>query len=232
MIHLHHADANQYLASLPDAAVQAVVTDPPYGTGGWVNVGTRKVKRVKHAWDTWTTDWLDQAWRVSGGHVGVFCPMANLPSMFAWIGDKPFRVCSWCKTNPRPQFNKRPAYGMEMFVVVGDVQPCAQKGKLFTDYILTPIETRNKHHPYQKPTKVMEWAVNMVCPPNGTVLDPFMGGGSTGVACINTSRAFVGVERDDAHFEAAKKRLEATEPSQSLWTPSVPQRASSSSTSL
>jgi site-specific DNA-methyltransferase (adenine-specific) len=167
------------------------------------------VKQVRHEWDEWTTGWLDQAWRVSGGHVGVFCTMANLPSLFDWIGPRPFRVCAWCKSNPRPQFNKRPAYGMEMFVVVGGVQPCAVKGKLFKDYIVTAIETRNKHHPYQKPVAVMAWAVNMVCPAGGTVLDPFMGGGSTGEACITTGRSFVGVERDEEYFLAAQARLNA-----------------------
>ena len=56
----------------------------------------------------------------------------------------------------------------------------------------------------------MEWCMDRAKVPQGaTVLDPYMGSGTTGVACIRTGRKFIGVEIDPAHFETARKRLEA-----------------------
>jgi site-specific DNA-methyltransferase (adenine-specific) len=53
----------------------------------------------------------------------------------------------------------------------------------------------------------MEYLIEMVTPENGTVLDPFMGSGTTGVACVNTNRSFIGIEMDDKYFKIAEKRI-------------------------
>ena len=67
-----------------------------------------------------------------------------------------------------------------------------------------PIE-----HPTQKPVGVMEWCMDRAKVPQGaTVLDPYMGSGTTGIACIRTGRKFIGIEIDAGHFETARKRLE------------------------
>lgn len=67
--------------------------------------------------------------------------------------------------------------------------------------------TDNKH-PTVKSTKLMEYLITMVTPPHGTVLDPFMGSGSTGVAARRLGFDFVGIEKDAEYFEIAKKRIE------------------------
>ena len=63
-------------------------------------------------------------------------------------------------------------------------------------------------HPTVKPTDLMAYLCRLVTPPNGTVLDPFMGSGTTGVAALNCGRKFIGIERDDAYFEIAQRRIE------------------------
>lgn len=63
-----------------------------------------------------------------------------------------------------------------------------------------------KVHPTQKPVAVMEWCLGFL--PNArTILDPFMGSGTTGVACVNLGRAFVGIEREPAYFDIACRRI-------------------------
>lgn len=74
-----------------------------------------------------------------------------------------------------------------------------------------PKVMRARVHETQKPLAVMEWLVTLVSRPGDTVFDPFMGSGTTGVACHRLKRAFIGVEKDARHFETAARRL-AEEP--------------------
>ena len=63
-------------------------------------------------------------------------------------------------------------------------------------------------HPTQKPIELLEWLIYTYTNENETVLDNCMGSGSTGIACINTNRNFIGIELDDTYFEIAKKRID------------------------
>lgn len=63
-------------------------------------------------------------------------------------------------------------------------------------------------HPTQKPVELLEWLIRTYTNENETILDNCMGSGSTGVACINTNRKFIGIELDNTYFEIAKKRIE------------------------
>lgn len=70
-------------------------------------------------------------------------------------------------------------------------------------------ETRNRKHPCQKPVGLMAWCMDKAKIPEGaTVLDPYMGSGTTGVACHRTGRKFIGIEKDARYFEIARQRLE------------------------
>ena len=65
-------------------------------------------------------------------------------------------------------------------------------------------------HPTQKPVELLEWLIHTYTNENETILDNCMGSGSTGVACVNTNRRFLGIELDNTYFESAKKRIEET----------------------
>ena len=80
----------------------------------------------------------------------------------------------------------------------------------FTNYPCDLIEfsfEQNPVHPTQKPTKLLEYLIKTYTLECETVLDNCMGSGSTGVACINTKRNFIGIEKDDKYFEIAKQRI-------------------------
>jgi site-specific DNA-methyltransferase (adenine-specific) len=68
---------------------------------------------------------------------------------------------------------------------------------------------RGKIHPTQKPVALLEYLIKTYTNEGETVLDNCMGSGSTGVACLNTNRNFIGIEKDDKYFEIAKKRIDA-----------------------
>ena len=65
-----------------------------------------------------------------------------------------------------------------------------------------------KRHPCEKPVPILERMVNTSSKPGAVIIDPFMGSGSTGIACLNTGRNFIGIEKDDKYFSIAKKRIE------------------------
>lgn len=79
-----------------------------------------------------------------------------------------------------------------LFNALSEIRNCARKGNL---------------HPTVKPNALMRWLVRLVCPQGGIVLDPFMGSGSTGVACIQESMRFVGIELDEHYCEIAERRI-------------------------
>lgn len=67
----------------------------------------------------------------------------------------------------------------------------------------------SNHHPTVKPIKLMEYLCKLITPPNGVVLDPFMGSGSTGIAAKNLNFKFIGIEKEKEYVEIAEKRIEA-----------------------
>jgi site-specific DNA-methyltransferase (adenine-specific) len=82
----------------------------------------------------------------------------------------------------------------------------------FTNYPRNVLEygldEGSKVHPTQKPVALMEYLIRTYTNPGDTVLDNCMGSGTTGVACVNTGRSFIGIEKDEAYFALAKQRIE------------------------
>lgn len=69
----------------------------------------------------------------------------------------------------------------------------------------------NRQHPTEKPVGLMEWCILNFTKNGDTVLDPFMGSGTTGVACSKTNRNFVGIEINQSYFDIARKRIKFAE---------------------
>lgn len=89
-----------------------------------------------------------------------------------------------------------------------------QDGKEYVSYSNFPTSVlqfdnpnKNNFHPTQKPVDLLEYLIKTYTNEGETVLDNCMGSGSTGVACVNTGRKFIGMELDDGYFEIAKKRI-------------------------
>jgi DNA modification methylase len=77
------------------------------------------------------------------------------------------------------------------------------------DFKVCAIQNGSRNHPTEKPVDLMAYLVKTHTNKGATVIDPFMGSGTTGVACIRTGRNFIGIEKDPEHFETARKRIEA-----------------------
>ena len=81
-------------------------------------------------------------------------------------------------------------------------------GRLSQVYLQFLLSKKNKiYHPTIKNVEFLEWLLQISSKENDLVLDPFMGSGSTGVACINTNRNFIGIELDENYFNIAEERI-------------------------
>ena len=79
---------------------------------------------------------------------------------------------------------------------------------MLSSILIANREHYTMEHPTQKPQQLMENLIKLVSSENMVILDPFMGGGSTGVACMNLNRDFIGIEIDRDYFEIAYNRIE------------------------
>ncbi|MFC2469712.1 MAG: DNA-methyltransferase, partial [Negativicutes bacterium] len=83
----------------------------------------------------------------------------------------------------------------------------SENGERFPTSVLTFKRTYGAH-PTQKPVDLLRWLIRTYTDEGDTILDPFMGSGSTGVACVQEGRRFIGIEQEEKYFEIAMKRLE------------------------
>ena len=89
----------------------------------------------------------------------------------------------------------------------GESMPQRQDARPGRTVQARPLPAAANHHPTVKPVALMRWLVRLVCPPDGIVLDPFAGSGSTGVACAHEGLRFVGIEQDGDYAEIARRRI-------------------------
>ena len=85
---------------------------------------------------------------------------------------------------------------------------CFDADILTSNTLRVSSKVPEKKHETQKPVELFEVLVNLVTKENHTILDPFMGSGTTGVACVNTGRNFIGIEMDENYFNIAKDRMQ------------------------
>ncbi len=191
---LYHGDCLEILPSL--SGVDAVITDPPYGIN-WK-------PRVNHQDQVWVDDKpFDPAPFLAIGDKHLFWGAQyfadKLPVSEAWA--------TWVKrpidydfSNDKRTFATTEiawtTWGKARFICqVWDGGMRAGKP-----------ENRTFCHPSQKPIEVMEWCIP---PDSRVILDPYMGSGTTGVACANLSREFIGIELEKKYFDIACERIEA-----------------------
>lgn len=182
--------------------VDAVVTDPPYGIGE-AKSGNASRSKLAQSKDYGDAEWdnapisddLLHMLLESGRHKIIFGGnYYALPATSCWLvwdklnGDSDFADCELAWTN-LPKAVRRIRY-------------------LWHGMLRANNEERGDH-PTQKPVGVMSWALQQLPPDTRTIIDPFMGSGTTGVACVAAGLSFTGIEREERYHSAACRRIEA-----------------------
>jgi len=251
MFSLHHGDCLEVMREIPDASVDMILCDLPYGTTAcaWDSVipfdqlwaQYRRITKpnaaiVLTASQPFTSalimsnvawfkyEWIWEKGRASGfvhaknkpmkahENVCVFSSgttvhasqsLSRMPYFPQMEEGEPY-ARTHTKTNTG-KLNHAPSKANEAFVGTtsensGTRYP--RSVKFFSNHNV------GKVHPTQKPVALMEYLIRTYTNEGQTVLDNTMGSGTTGVACANTNRKFIGIERDDRYFEIAKARIE------------------------
>jgi len=106
--------------------------------------------------------------------------------------------------------NKCPYYSISSLETI--TKGCVENDIIDIPDMIEEASLRNSNHPTEKPVRLMERLIALVTNEGDLVLDSFMGSGSTGVACLNQGRRFIGMELDDLYFATAQRRLKEVEP--------------------
>lgn len=236
MIEILHGDCMEQMQGIQDGSIDMVLTDPPYSSGG-LFAGDRKIDtRNKYTrteyngasrCQSFSGDNMDQrsftefmrmvlhAARTKAkpeAIMAVFVDWRNLPALtdamqtagWVWRG-----IVVWDKKNSRPQKGRFRSQ-CEYIVWGSNGALPLERGVncLPGVYSINNVPSKDRLHQTEKPVELME-ALLKIVPAGSVVLDPFMGSGSTGVACVNTGRSFIGIELDGGYYETAKQRIEA-----------------------
>lgn len=119
-----------------------------------------------------------------------------------------FDVLVMAKSNPIPSFNNHHLSDLEYIVMIREKGTYFSKHKNLDDFRKWYLTSCKKGiHPSEKPIALVERFIKVSSKEGDIVLDPFMGSGTTGVACLNTERKFIGIEIDKDYFEIAQKRI-------------------------
>jgi len=210
-INLLHGDCLELMKDMPDKSIDMILTDIPYGVVNRSDNGLRNLNKEKaDVFDLDMNKMLEEFYRISGGQIIVFCGKEQFSDIYEFFANQKgtTRPIIWHKSNPSPM-NGQYVYlsGVELAVWF------KPKGrKVFNAHCKNTVFKHSngsrKIHPTQKNVNLFEELITDNTNENEIVFDPFMGSGTTGVACVNTNRNFIGIELDDKYFEIAKERIE------------------------
>ncbi len=209
------------MIGLGDGAVDCTITDPPYES----EAHTQQC-RVKRAGGIMKLDPLAfspmtpsirsavsaHIARVTRRWALIFCQIEASQKWVTALSDHGMiyrRSCIWVKPDGMPQYSgDRPGMGYETIVVMHAPGRSHWNGGGRTGvFVHNKNEPVRSGHPTQKPISLMRELVELFTDEGETVLDPFTGSGTTGLACLSLARSFIGWERSREYYELARSRL-------------------------
>jgi len=206
---LRNADCLSAMGEIPYKSIDLVLTDIPYGQVSRKSNGLRVLdKKEADIVGFEISDLMRQIVRVVRGTVYIFCGWGQLSEIQGYLSDNKFstRVVVWRKTNPSPMNGDKIWLSGVELAVYGKL-PKATFNEHCKNTVFEYPVGRNKIHPTQKNIDLFMRLIKASSNENDIVLDPFMGSGTTAVACEKLNRRWIGHEKNKEYFNAAKKRI-------------------------
>jgi len=213
-------DCLEGLKKIPDKSIDLIVTDPPYeiettGAGLYKQTDKQYIKELNSMKDGFSKEILDELCRVLKKiNVYFFCSQKQIiPLLDYFVKGKKcnYNIISWHKTNPIPACGNKYLTDTEFILFFRErgVKIYGEFHTKFT-YYLTPLNQKDKKlygHPTVKPLNIVRNFIINSSLPGDIVLDPFMGSGTTAVACLETGRHFIGFETNEDYYNIALSRI-------------------------
>lgn len=212
---LLQGDCIELMQHIPDGSVDMVLTDPPYG----IDYQSQR-KKDKTAWKPKIKN--DKHPFIEFIHIvkRVLKPTGCMMVFTRWDVQQKFidemnrhgltvkNVLIWDKVGHGMGDLKRSFASRYESVLFHSENEFRFQGKRPQDILrVARVPARKMVHPNEKPVALLEILIDKCTEKDGTVLDLFMGSGSTGIACVNTGRNFIGMELEQGYFEIAKQRI-------------------------
>lgn len=211
-VFLKYGDCLELMKDIPDGHVDLVVTDPPYGMKFCSNYRKQKYKAIENDDSLkWLEDYVSILFEKMKENTAVycFCSWHNI-DVFKKCFEKKFKIKNIIvlEKNNTSMGDLKASYAPKYELVI-----YAHKGRrLLNGFrypdIIQAKRTGNKYHPTEKPVDLLEIFIKESSNAGEVVFDGFMGSGSTGVACVNTGRKFIGFELDEEYFNIAQERIQ------------------------
>lgn len=222
---IYNCDCLVGMKDIPDKSVDCIVTDPPYefvgsnnkydGRGAFGSVGRAYHNELENAGIIEGFDReavMNECKRVMKKvNIYIWCSKEQIRWYLNYFAEYNMELLTWHKTNPIPTCCNKYLSDTEYLLFF------REKGvKLFGSfdtkkkYFLQEINTDDKEvwkHPTIKPLNIIETLVVNSTQEGGVILDPFMGSGTTAVACINEKRHFIGFELNEKYYKKACERI-------------------------
>jgi len=205
---LYLGDCAEILPTL--GQFDAVVTDPPYGIGE--SKGRNKTRgKLAVSKDYGNDDWdnepitkqaIDLMRGLSKWQIIFGGNYFELPPTKCWL--------IWDKENGATDF-------ADAELAWTNLDKAVRLKRYMWHGMLRANKEPRGDHPTQKPVGIMEWVISHLPQDVETIIDPYMGSGTTGVACVNLKKQFVGIEREQKYFDIACKRIEDAQRQQHLF---------------
>ena len=221
-VDLHLGDCINILKSMPSSSIDLVITDPPYEISVAHDQGeTAKKKGLTFYEDLLGIDngfdetILDELVRVMKKiNIYIFCSIKQIPKLIDYFVNKRecnFNILCWHKTNVNPLCNG--TYMKDTEYCLFFREPGVKLGgdyKTKATYFMSTMNTEDKDkfkHPCIKPLQFIKRMVYNSSEEGQTILDPYMGSGTTGVASVSQKRNFIGIEINEEYFKIAEDRI-------------------------
>ncbi|MDE6473819.1 MAG: site-specific DNA-methyltransferase [Clostridia bacterium] len=234
MIDIRCGECNTEMRNLEKRTVDLVLTDPPYNLGLFMQKRETNLKAMREnyfggagwddmefdKWKLCMDDYFAELSRVVkvGGAVIIFMSIIKVETIINLAEKHGFYYKTtgiWHKTNPMPRnMNLHFVNSTEAwiyFIYKKRTGTFHNNGRVLHDFIESSVvpqsETRYGKHPTQKPEVILRHFIEVLTNEGDTIMDTFMGSGSTGAAAVKLKRNFIGIELDKKYFDNARKRI-------------------------
>lgn len=199
---IYHGDCLDLMKYIPDKSIDITITDPPYGISFQSN--HRKIKYNKIINDNQNKGMMDitfleDIFRITSKAVYIFCRwesiklFENITSVLVWIKN------NWSMGDLKHE------HGRQWEAIIFYAMQDHEFQKRLPDVFFS-CRTGNELHPTQKPVSLIEKLIT--CNKGNLIFDPFSGSGTTAIACINTGRKYICIEKDKEYYDISCKRVE------------------------